>query len=138
MGRLGGARSEPEASEVHETDPNGGRMSEDAVVMISFKDLETDEELREKIEVRCRSLAAEFPETTRFEITIAPDGAGHVTHARVNGRQTHIDAHAVAIEMALSAEGALDKVHHQLRSVHDKRIFARRREARRDSPKRGT
>jgi ribosome-associated translation inhibitor RaiA len=112
-------------------------MAETPVVTISFKDLETDEEVRERIETRCRALAEEFPETTRFEITASPDGAGHVTHARVSGRSTHLDAHASAIELSLSAEQALDKIHHQLRSVHDKRIFVRRREARKENPKRG-
>jgi ribosome-associated translation inhibitor RaiA len=112
-------------------------MVDTPVVTISFKDLDGDEAVRERIEARCRALAEEFPETTRFEITITPDGSGHVTHARVNGRSTHLDAHASAIELSLSAEQALDKIHHQLRSGHDKRIFARRREARKENPKRG-
>jgi hypothetical protein len=50
-------------------------------------------------------------------------------------RRTHLDAHGNAIELELAAERALDKAHAQLRTVHDKRIFTRRREARKASPK---
>jgi ribosome-associated translation inhibitor RaiA len=110
-------------------------MADDPIVVISFKDLESDEEVRERIDARCRALREEFPETSRFEMTLAPDGAGHSAHVRVSGRHTHLDAHGSAIELELAAEKALAKAHGQLRTVHDKRIFTRRREARKASPK---
>jgi ribosome-associated translation inhibitor RaiA len=113
------------------------RMVERPTVTISFKDLEVDEELRETLDKRCSTLAEEFPEADRFEITLSPDGAGHGTHARVSGRNVQIDTHASAIEMGLSAERAIEKVARQLRREHDKRIFARRREAQKENPKRG-
>jgi ribosome-associated translation inhibitor RaiA len=110
-------------------------MTADRIVVISFKDLAADEEVRERVDTRCRALGEEFPETTRFEMTLAPDGSGHTAHVRVSGRSTHLDAHGSAIEMELAAERALEKAHAQLRTVHDKRIFARRRAARKASPK---
>jgi ribosome-associated translation inhibitor RaiA len=110
-------------------------MADDPIVVISFKDLDADEELRERVDARCRALREEFPETGRFELTLAPDGSGHSAHLRVSGRSTHLDAHGNAIEMERAAEQALDKAHVQLRTLHDKRIFARRREARKASPK---
>jgi ribosome-associated translation inhibitor RaiA len=110
-------------------------MADDPIVVISFRDLEADEEVRERIDARCRALREEFPETARFEMTLAPDGSGHTAHVRVSGRNTHLDAHGNAIEMELAAEKALAKAHAQLRTVHDKRIFTRRREARKTSPK---
>ena len=110
---------------------------QDPRVVVSFKDLETDETLRESVEKRCRALAAEFPRSARYEITISPDGAGHVTHARVSGGPIHIDTRARAIEMSLAADRALGKVAHQLRRLHDKRVFARRRAAKKANPKRG-
>lgn len=113
------------------------RVEQPTVVTISFKDLETDETLRDSVEERCLTLAAEFPRTTRYEITISPDGSGHVTHARVSGGPIHIDTHASAIEMSLAADRALEKVEHQLRRIHDKRVFARRRAAKKANPKRG-
>ena len=113
------------------------RTAEEPTVVISFKDLETDEELRDSVEKRCRTLAAEFPRTTRYEITLSPDGSGHVAHARVSGGPIHIDTRATAIEMSLSADRALEKVEHQLRRIHDKQLFARRRAAKKANPKRG-
>jgi ribosome-associated translation inhibitor RaiA len=110
-------------------------MADDPIVVISFKDIEADDDVRERIDERCRALRAEFPETARFEMTLAPDGAGHTAHLRVSGRNTHLDAHGAAIELELAAEKALEKAHGQLRTVHDKRIFTRRREARKASPK---
>jgi len=110
----------------------------DVTIVISFKDMAPDEALRGSIEKRCNALAEEFPETLRYELTVSPDGAGHVTHARVSGGSIHIDTHGSAIEMGLAADKALEKVEHQLRRIHDKRVFARRREAKKANPKRGT
>lgn len=113
-------------------------MAADPTVLISFREIEADDDVRERVDTRCRAFAEEFPETTRYEMTLAPDGAGHTAHVRVSGRDTHLDAHGAAIELEHAAEKALDKVHHQLRTVHDKRIFTRRREARKTSPKKKT
>lgn len=110
-------------------------MADDPIVVISFKDIEADDDARERIDARCRALHAAFPETARFEMTLAPDGAGHTAHLRIDGRDTHLDAHGAAIELELAAEQALDKAQSQLRTSHDKRIFTRRREARKASPK---
>ncbi len=112
-------------------------MAGTASVMISFKDLPADERVREEVEQRCRQLAEEFPETTRFEITLAPDGAGHTAHGRVTGKLIEVATHAEAMEIAQAAGQLLDRVQRQLRRVHDKRIFAPRREAQRSHPKRG-
>ena len=110
-------------------------MADDPIVVISFKDLDADEEVRERIDSRCRALRGEFPETLRFEMTLAPDGSGHTAHLRVSGRSTHLDTHGNAIELEHAAEKALHRAHGRLRTVHDKRIFTRRREARKASPK---
>lgn len=110
-------------------------MADDPTVVISFKDVEPDDDVRDRVDARCRALRAEFPETARFEMTLTAEGTGHTAHVRVSGRNTHLDAHGSAIDLELAAERALDKAHVQLRTVHDKRIFTRRREARKASPK---
>jgi ribosome-associated translation inhibitor RaiA len=111
-------------------------MAQDPTVLVSFKDLEVDDDVRESLELGCRRLAEEFPETTRFELTLAPDGVGHTAHGHVTGRHTEIAAHADAIELAHAADKLLHTLEKQLRKVHDKHIFARRREAQHDNPKR--
>jgi ribosome-associated translation inhibitor RaiA len=112
-------------------------MAGDPIVVISFKDLEADEDVRERVQARCRALHEEFPELNRCEVTFAGDGAGHTANVRVSGAHVLLDAHGSAMELEYAADGAFEKIHHQLRTVHDKRIFTRRREARKASPKPG-
>jgi len=105
-------------------------------VVISFKDLRVNDSVRETLEFGCKRLATEFPETTRFELTLASDGAGHSAHAHVTGRSTEVASHAEAVEIGEAADKLLDKLERQLRRVHDKRVYAPRREAQKDHPKR--
>ena len=74
-------------------------------------------------------------EPTHIELTLAPDGAGFSAHAHVTGR-AELAASAQAPELALAADRALERLGRALRRVHDKRTFARRREAMQQNPKR--
>ena len=105
-------------------------------VVIHFKDISTDEELRESLELRCRRLAEEFQEVVRVEISLYEDGAGFGAHGHATGKGTDVATHAVASETHPAADQVLDKLERQLRRSHDKRIFSQRREAQRDPPKR--
>ena len=111
-------------------------MTQRLTVVTNFKDLSKDEAVREAIESRCHHLASEFEEIVRIEITLTADGVGFTAHGHVTGRQIDVATHAAATQMLPAAEKLLTKVERQLRRVHDKRIFARRREAQRRSPKR--
>ena len=109
-----------------------------ATLMISYKDLDPGERLRERLEERCRALAVEFPETTHFEIALAADGAGFTAHGHVTGDHTEVAAQATAAEPAPAADKLMDALERQLRRLHDKKIFARRRSAQRESRRRKT
>lgn len=114
-------------------------MSEAATVVVTFKDLEHDdthEELREEVERHCAELAREFPETTRFEITVSAEGVGYLAHAHVSGKSTQVATHASATDLRPATDLLLDRIRTQLRKIHDKRIFQRRREAQKSNPKR--
>jgi ribosomal subunit interface protein len=111
-------------------------MTEQPIVVISFKDLPVDERVRETIEKRSQHLGVEFREITRIEITLSEDGPGYTVHGHVTGKNTDVGTHAVASELAPAADRMLDKIEKQLRRVHDKRIFSQRRDARKDPPKR--
>jgi ribosomal subunit interface protein len=108
----------------------------EALVVISFKDMNADERVRESVEKRCHHLADEFPEVTRFEITLSPDGSGHSAHGHVHSGNHEVATHADAALAGQAADQLLDKLERQLRKVHDKRIFQPRRDARHDHPKR--
>jgi ribosome-associated translation inhibitor RaiA len=113
-------------------------MSETVALSIHLgleRDYENFEELREAVERSCRALAEEFPELTRVEVVLAPNGAGFEASAHVTGKGTEVAAHAKASEPEPTAEKVLDTLRHQLRKTHDKRIFAHRREAKLHPPK---
>jgi ribosome-associated translation inhibitor RaiA len=111
-------------------------MARSPTVVISFKDMPSNEELREVLAAGVQQLADEFPETTRFELTLAPDGAGHTAHAHVTGRRTEVAAHTEAIEIGAAAHRLLDTLERLLRKVHDKHLFKERKRAAKRTPKR--
>ena len=111
-------------------------MSRSPSVFLHFRDLEIDDVVRESVQRRCDHLADEFHEVNRFDLTIAENGNGFVVHGHATGKNTDVATHAEAEVVRTASDQVLDKIERQLRRVHDKRIFARRREAQRDPPKR--
>ena len=109
----------------------------DPSVVISSHGAELASETREELERRCQALAREFPETTHFEITVAQEGSDHVLHGHVTGKSTEVASQASAEQPIHAVERLMDALEKQLRRGHDKRIFAKRRVARRHSPKNG-
>ncbi|MGH0034878.1 MAG: HPF/RaiA family ribosome-associated protein [Myxococcota bacterium] len=111
-------------------------MAEDANIVIRFKDVEHDESAREQLEKRCSGLSQEFPETNRFELNLSTGPNEIHAQAHVTGKDIDAAAHAFAPDPRLAGERALEKLERELRRIHDKRIFAHRREARKTNPKR--
>jgi ribosome-associated translation inhibitor RaiA len=104
-----------------------------ATCVISFKDIDANERVRERLDAGCQALADEFPETTHFEWILSADGAAHTAHAHVTGNHTEVAAHARAAELGQAADKVLINVERQLRRRHEKKIFSQRRAARRAS-----
>ena len=111
-------------------------MSDVPQVVVHHRDVPIGERLLASIERRCSSIADEFSEASRFEISFEPNGTGVMSHVHATGRHTDLSIHAEGSKPAIAADRVFDKVERQLRRVHDKRIFGRRREARRDQAKR--
>ena len=111
-------------------------MTERPSVVIHFGEVEHDEPLRESIEKQCHRLAEEFKEITKIDVSLTANGAGFETHAHLTGKGIDIATQAAASELAPSADLVFKKAERQMRTIHDKRIFAQRREARRDPAKR--
>jgi ribosome-associated translation inhibitor RaiA len=110
-------------------------LTQSPTVIVHAKDLDLDERVRNSIERRCEQLAEEFREVARFELAITEAGAGFNVHGHATGKHTDVATHADASEPGPAADRVLDKIEKQLRRVHDKRIFAQRRDAQRDPPK---
>ena len=113
-------------------------MTQRTIVRVHFKDLSIDDEdvLKESIERGCDRLVEEFPEITRCEISLEPDGQGFTAHAHVTAKGSDMATEATASEPRPATDLVLDRVERQLRRAHDKRIFSQRRDAQRDPPKR--
>ena len=110
----------------------------DPTVTISFKDTPHSDRIQEAVEQRCARMADEFPETTRFEVTMAPEGAGYTAHGHVTGRETEVAGHAEGEQPGEAADRLLDKLERALRKIHDKKLFKNRREAQKHETKRHT
>lgn len=112
-------------------------MSDRATVVVHFKDVKTDEDLKEAVQQGCARLSEEFHEVTRFEVTVTGDGGVNFeVHAHATGKNTDVATQARAEQARAAADQVLDKIERQLRKTHDKRIFAQRRDAQKDPPKR--
>ncbi len=111
-------------------------MTQRPSVVIHFGEVEHDEPLKESIEKQCERLAKEFREITRIEISLIVNGAGFEAHGHVTGKGIDIATQAAASELAPATDLVFNKAERQIRKIHDKRIFAQRREARRDPAKR--
>ena len=112
-------------------------MTMEANVLIHWKGLRNDEDVQTHLSDRCREIAAEFPETQRYELSIEASHRKIQCHGHVNGKKTQVAAHAQDLPTPRqAADLVLDKLHRELRREHDKRVFGHRRRARRDPSKR--
>ena len=111
-------------------------MTDNPSVVIHFKEVEQDEPLRETIQKKSQHLGDEFPEVSKIEISLEPNGVGFIAHGHITGKGTDIATQVEASELAPAVDSVFNKVERQLRKLHDKRIFAQRREAQRAPPKR--
>lgn len=111
-------------------------MASDPPVVIHFKDVPNSEKVREAMETRCAHLASEFEEVTRFEISFSPHGTDVEAHGHATGKHTNVATQAAGKNLRAAADQVLERIEKQLRKIHDKRIFAQRREAQRKPAKR--
>ncbi len=105
--------------------------------VVNFKDVPTSPAVRSFIEERCAQLTEEFPEDLRIEVTVIPEGDGFTAHGHVKGRSIDVAAnHDWEPEAGKAADKLIEKLHSQLRKVHDKKIFNQRRAAQNGKNKR--
>jgi ribosomal subunit interface protein len=90
----------------------------------------------QSIQARCERLASEFDEVSRFEITFTPLGTEVTANGHATGKNTNVATQASGKNLRAAADQVIEKIERQLRKLHDKRIFAQRREAQRNPAKR--
>ncbi len=98
---------------------------------IHFQDTPHSDSLRDQCEQWVSDLREEFPETSKFEVTLRQTGASQSAHVVVTGKDLKLAASAEAHDLRDSLVDAFEKVKRQLRKHHDRQIFSRRRDAHR-------
>jgi len=111
-------------------------MNQDAQVVIRFKNIEQDDEIRSHLQRRLQQISDDFPETSRCELNLLADSDQFTAHAHATGKRIDLAAHAASDNVRAAGESALGKLVRELRRHHDKQIFMRRRAARRDPVRR--
>ncbi len=110
----------------------------EAAAVIHFRDERIERAQRAQIEAQYQRLGdelrTEFPELDRLEITLMAHGSDYAASGHATGKSTELATHASAADPQQTLSRLLDKMRQQLRRRHDKRIFTRRREARRAAP----
>jgi ribosomal subunit interface protein len=114
----------------------GELMVQGPPVVVHFREIPNSERVRQSIEARCEHLAAEFDEVARFEITFTPLGTEIAANGHATGKNTNVATQASGKNLRAAADQVVEKIERQLRKIHDKRIFAQRREAQRKPAKR--
>lgn len=100
---------------------------------IHFQDLPPSAALRDECERWVSELESEFPETSKFEVTLTHAGAEHETHVHITGRDLELASSAKGRGQREAIEEAFERLRRQLRKRRDKQILGRRREAQKPS-----
>ena len=98
-------------------------------VRIHFRDLPHSDVIKKGCERLANSLKEEFPETSKFEVSMNHNGEQHETHVYVTGKDLEVASSANDHELQGSIAEAFERVRRQLRKHHDKLIHTRRRGA---------
>jgi ribosomal subunit interface protein len=118
------------------TNEEGELMAQGPPVVVHFKEVPNSERVLQSIQARCERLASEFDEVSRFEITFTPLGTEVTANGHATGKNTNVATQASGKNLRAAADQVIEKIERQLRKLHDKRIFAQRREAQRNPAKR--
>ena len=73
-------------------------------------------------------LEEEFPEVSKFEVTLTHTGGEHDIHVHITGKELGFASRATDRERHSAIEEAFEKLRRQLRRHHDKQIFTHRRD----------
>jgi ribosome-associated translation inhibitor RaiA len=96
---------------------------------VNFRDTPHSEEAQGECESLAQGLRAEFPETSRVEVTLGHDREEFEAHVHVTGKDIDLAARAKTREsLVIAAREAFHRAHAQLRKHHDKLIFKSRRD----------
>ena len=94
---------------------------------IRFQDVPHSKALQHECERLASELQDEFPEISRFDVSVTHDGDDREMHLHVTGKDVDLSARAQSRETREVVSQAFDRIRKQMRRPHDKQIFAHRR-----------
>lgn len=95
---------------------------------LHFHDVPHSVELREEAERHVAQIQQEFPDTSKFEVSLSHDRAEHHVQVHLTGKEGEFAARAANGDPKASLEEAFTRLRRQLRRHHDKRVLGRRRQ----------
>ena len=98
-------------------------------IRLHFHDVPTSDFVRGECEQFAADLQQEFPEASKFEISMTHTGEEKELHLHITGRDLEVAAKAHGRDLRETLRDAFVRVRKQLRKHHDKQIFSRRRAA---------
>jgi len=96
-------------------------------VRLHFHDVPSSEFVRTECEQFAADVQQEFPETSKFEISMTHSGDEKELHLHISGRDLEVVAKAHGRDLRETLHDAFDRMRKQLRKHHDKQIFSHRR-----------
>ncbi len=94
---------------------------------LHFHGVSHDDGIKQSCQRLADSLKEEFPETSKFEVSLNHTGEQHEAHMHVTGKDLEVASSASGRELNESIAEAFERVRRQLRKHHDEQIYTRRR-----------
>ena len=96
-------------------------------LQIHFHDVPHSDTVRSACARLAEGLSQEFPETSKYEVTLSHSKGDHEAHVHVTGKDLDVAAAAQKRDLAEAMTEGFERVRRQLRKHHDKQISSRRR-----------
>jgi ribosome-associated translation inhibitor RaiA len=101
---------------------------------IRFQEVPQSKAVHRECERLAGELQEEFPEISRFDVSVTHDGDDREMHLHITGKDVDLSARAQSRETREVVTQVFDRIRKQLRRHHDKQIFAHRRSVQKSKP----
>ncbi len=101
---------------------------------IRFQEVPHSKAVHRDCERLAGELQDEFPEVSRFDVSVTHDGDDRKMHLHITGKDVDLAARGQSRDTREAVMQAFDRIRKQLRRRHDKQIFAHRRSVQKSKP----
>jgi ribosome-associated translation inhibitor RaiA len=101
---------------------------------IRFQEVPHSKAVERECERLAEELQEEFPEISRFDLSMTHDGDDKKMHLHITGKDVDMASRAQSRETREVVGQVFDRIRKQMRRRHDKQIFAQRRSVQKGKP----